>query len=196
MTQPHHPPRRLVLASGSPQRQALLREHGFTFDVVVSPRDEPERMAGADTPAELAEALSRFKAEAVRPLAGEAWVLAGDTVVALNGELFGKPCDRDDARRIITALSGTRHEVITGVTLLDGATGKSVSRHARTVVVMRELPAAELEAYLDTRAWEGKAGAYGIQDRADAFIDHIEGSFSNVVGFPMELVGDMLAAGV
>jgi len=173
-----------------------MREEGYEFDVVVSPHDEPEQVAGADTPAELAEAISRFKAEGVRPLAGDALILSGDTVVALNGELFGKPCDRDDARRIITALSGTHHEVITGVTLLDGATGRTVSRHARTVVVMRELSAAELNTYLDSGAWEGKAGAYGIQDRADAFIDHIEGSFSNVVGFPMELVREMLAAGV
>jgi septum formation protein len=185
-----------VLASGSPQRQALLRAHGYEFDVVVSPHDEPEHVVGADTPAALAEALSRFKAQSVRSLVGDALILAGDTVVALRGELFGKPCDRDDARRIIGALAGTRHEVITGVTLLDGVTGRLLSRHARTVVVMRDLHAAELEAYLDSGAWEGKAGAYGIQDRADAFIDHIEGSFSNVVGFPMELVSELLEAGV
>ena len=117
---------------------------------------------------------------------------AADTIVALNETVFGKPCDRDDARRIISALSGTRHEVITGVTLLDGASGRRITRHDRTIVVMRALGASELDAYLETGAWADKAGAYGIQDRADAFVDHIEGSFSNVVGFPMALVTEML----
>jgi len=196
VTHPPSLPRRLVLASSSPQRQALLRQEGYEFEVVVSPHDEPEAVPGAATPPEQAKALSRFKAEGVRPLAGDALVLAGDTVVAHDGTIFGKPRDRDDARRIITALAGTHHEVITGVTLLDGSTGRMVTRHERTVVVMRCLDPAEFEAYLDSGAWKGKAGAYGIQDRADAFIERIEGSFSNVVGFPMELVADMLEQGV
>jgi septum formation protein len=172
----------------------LLRESGYAFEVIVSPHDEPEHVPSASTPAELAEVLSTYKAESVRPLARQAVILAGDTVVSLDGALFGKPRDRDDARRIILTLAGTRHEVITGVTLLDGATGRRETRHDRTIVVMRRLQPPELEAYLDSGAWADKAGAYGIQDRADAFIDHIEGSFSNVVGFPMELVADMLSA--
>ena len=132
-------PTRLVLASASPRRQALLQEHGYAFDVIVSPHEEPEEMPGATTPAERAEALSAFKAESVRLLAEDALILAGDTVVALNETVFGKPCDCDDARRIISTLSGTRHEVITGVTLLDGPSGRRITRHDRTIVAMRAL---------------------------------------------------------
>ncbi len=187
------PPTRLVLASASPRRQSLLREHGFEFDVVVSPVDEPDHVPGANTPSELAEALSLFKAQSVRDKVANGWILAGDTIVALDGELFGKPEDRDDARRIITALAGTTQDVITGVTLLDAGTGAHITRNDRTRVTMRTMSDSEIETYLDTNAWEGKAGAYGIQDRADAFITRVEGSFTNVVGFPMALVTQMLA---
>ena len=183
---------RLVLASASPRRQSLLREHGLTFDIIVSPHDEPDDAFGTVTPAQLAEALSAFKAQSVRSLVSDAWILGGDTVVALGDAVFGKPVDRDDARRIISTLAGTTHEVITGVTLLDARTGRYETEHDRTLVVMRRLSETEIEDYLATGAWEGKAGAYGIQDRGDAFIDRIEGSFSNVVGFPMELVMRML----
>jgi septum formation protein len=181
-----------VLASGSPQRQALLREHGYDFDVVVSPIDEPTDLPGATTPAALARGLSLFKAECVRKLVTDAWILSGDTVVALNSTVFGKPINRDDARRIIKALSGTTQDVVTGVTLLDANTARCRTAHDTTRVTMRRMADDEIEAYLDTDAWDGKAGAYGIQDLGDAFITRVDGSFTNVVGFPMELVAQML----
>ncbi len=187
------PPFRLVLASASPRRQDLLRAHGYTFEVVVSPVAEPDDMPGAKTPVQRAEALSRFKAESVRPAARDAWILSGDTIVALDSVVFGKPTDRKDARRMISTLAGTTQDVITGVTLLNAMTGACRTRHDLTRVTMRPLSDSEIETYLDTDAWRGKAGAYGIQDRADAFIARVEGSFSNVVGFPMELVMQMLA---
>lgn len=152
-------------------------------------------------------------------------ILAGDTVVALDGRLFGKPTDRADARRILSALSGTTHHVITGVALLDipspdstrprsvrradlsssASYGSEIAgwgthgwcrliRHDTTAVTMRRLTDAERETYLDTGAWKGKAGAYGIQDSGDAFVERIDGSFTNVVGFPMELILQMLKA--
>jgi len=338
----------LILASTSPRRSALMKEHGFDVTVVAPPWDEPEWIGSQLPPPQRAEALSYFKARSVAdrlvcdalaldglafgglalsantpslpegvsppphdrrvrcadlaslppppcegvsvpPLSREgarvpplpcavvplpplpprergrgegSWdarfatvrILAGDTVVALGNRVFGKPTDREDARAILTALSGTTHHVITGVTLLDVAprdsTGNSVDevplhdtatdsgcpilaparvgdgstdapgasllrwpgapsslrrgwgtdgprrliRHDTTAVTMRRLTDAELEAYLDTGDWEGKAGAYGIQDIGDAFITRIEGSFTNVVGFPLELILQMLAA--
>lgn len=187
------PPSRLVLASASPRRQDLLRAHGYAFEVVVSPVAEPDDMPGAKTPIQRAEALSRFKAESVRPTARDAWILSGDTIVALDDVVFGKPTDREDARRIISILAGTTQDVITGVTLLHAMTGVCRTEHDVTRVTMKPLSESEIESYLDTEAWRGKAGAYGIQDRADAFITRTEGSFSNVVGFPMELVMQMLA---
>ncbi len=107
--------------------------------------------------------------------------------------MFGKPLDRDDARTILSNLSGTTHRVITAVTLLDATTGRRLIRHDSTAVTMKPLSDNQLEAYLDTGAWAGKAGAYGIQDRGDAFVESIDGSFTNVVGLPMELLGRMLA---
>ncbi len=94
---------------------------------------------------------------------------------------------------ILSALSGTTHEVITGVTLLNAATGARLIDHDVTAVTMKAMPEPDLEAYLATDGWRGKAGAYGIQDRGDAFIERIDGSFTNVVGFPMELVSRMLS---
>ena len=122
----------------------------------------------------------------------EGWILAGDTIVSLSGRVIGKPADREDARSILQALAGTTHKVITGVTLLDVAGATRLIQYDSTVVMMRSLCDDEIEQYLNTGAWEGKAGAYGIQDRGDAFVERIDGSFTNVVGLPMELVGRML----
>jgi septum formation protein len=120
---------------------------------------------------------------------GDGSVLGGDTLVAaLDGRVFGKPVDRDDARRIISALAGTKHEVITGVTLVDVQRRIRMIHHAVTLVTMKPLAEAEIETYLDSDEWVGKAGAYGIQD----YVVGIDGSFTNVVGFPMELITEML----
>jgi septum formation protein len=194
MTSPDRDNVRLVLASASPRRASLLREKGYVFDVITPPLEEPDHLAEKATPTERAEALSYFKARSVATLVRHGTVLSGDTIVSLGDDIFGKPVDRDDARRILGSLSGTTHEVITAVTLLDTASGGRVIRHDSTAVTMKAIAEADLEAYLDTGAWEGKAGAYGIQDRGDAFVTSIVGSFTNVVGLPMELVAEMLTA--
>jgi len=141
---------------------------------------------------ERAEASSEFKARSVAKLVAVGWILAADTIASLGGLVFGKPVDRDDARRILQSLSGTTHQVITGVTLLDASNGATVTHHDSTAVTIRRLSEREIEDYLDSGAWEGKAGAYGIQDKGDAFVETIDGSFTNVVGLPMELVERML----
>lgn len=183
---------RLVLASASPRRERLLREYGYEVEVIAPPLNEPAESMHTLPPARQAEALSYFKARSVSPVAGDAWILAGDTIVSLDDQVFGKPVDRNDARRILTALAGTTHHVITGVTLLDAATNRRSIRSDTTAVSMRSMTEEEIENYLDTGAWAGKAGAFGIQDHGDAFVTRIDGSFTNVVGFPMELVGKML----
>ncbi len=182
---------RLILASTSPRRISLMCQHGYTFEVLAPPDEEPSSPAESTSPQEHAEAVSLFKAESVATIA-HGWILAGDTVVALGDRIFGKPADRDDARRILQTLQGTTQQVITGVTLLDTATQNQLVRSESTSVVMKPMTAAEIESYLDTNAWVGKAGAYGIQDQGDGFIERIEGSFTNVVGFPMELVASLL----
>ena len=183
-------PPKLILASVSPRRAQLLREHGYEFSIVEPPLSEPsyEHLG----PGQLAEALSYFKARSVAERLSEGLVLGADTVASLGHEVFGKPADRRDAERILRALSGTTHDVITGVTLMDASSAKRLIRHTVTGVIMRALSDAQLSAYLDSNDWRGKAGAYGIQDCGDEFVERIEGSFTNVVGLPMELLAEML----
>ena len=183
---------RLILASASPRRAELLREYGYDFEIVPSPLPEPAEFSEGSSPVERAKASGEFKARSVAAVVGEGWVLAADTIASLGGRIFGKPVDRDDARNILESLSGTTHQVITGVTLLDAASGITLIRHDSTDVTMRRLAEREIEDYLDSGAWAGKAGAYGIQDKGDAFVERIDGSFTNVVGLPMELVERML----
>lgn len=181
-----------ILASSSPRRQQLLGEAGYRFDVVDPPLEEPDERHKGLAPAQLAEALAYFKARAVAEGRGYAQpVLAADTVVALGEQVIGKPIDADDARRILSSLAGTQHEVITGVALVAPG-GRRALASRTTRVRMRELSPDQIGQYISTGLWEGKAGAYGIQDGDDAFVEAIDGSFSNVVGLPMELVPMLL----
>lgn len=186
-------PPRFILASASPRRCELLRTHGYRFEVIPSRIDESTVPADNRSPAALAEHLSLCKARDVASRLRNGVVLAGDTIVALNDRIIGKPADREDARRILLTLTGTRHEVITGVALVNASTGAERVAHDRTVVEMRAMSDADLEAYLDGGAWRGKAGAYGIQDEGDRFVTQLEGSFTNVVGMPMALVARLLS---
>ena len=186
--------RQITLASASPRRAQLLSEAGYDIRIMPPSIDEPEARSPGIRPPQLAEALSYFKARAVAEHLQDGLILAGDTVACLDGQIFGKPSDRDDARRILRSITGTTHEVVTGVTLLDARSKRRMICHDVTGVVMRRMSDEELGAYLDTNAWAGKAGAYGIQDHGDAFVTRIEGSFTNVVGMPMELVARMLAS--
>lgn len=183
----------IILASQSPRRVALLREAGITFEPVVPKYEEPSVDTWTGCPCDLAEALSYFKAASVASGFPDRVILGADTVVALEGRVYGKPRDIADARRILSALMGTTQEVITGVTLYRRSSGRRLMRHAVTKVTMRSMTPDELDAYLAGGDWEGKAGAYGIQDSGDRFITGTEGSFSNVVGLPIELVREMLA---
>jgi septum formation protein len=182
----------LILASQSPRRAELLREAGYDFTVLPSAVEEPLPRSREDKPHQWAEALSYYKARDVAGRTANAWILAADTVVALNGRLYGKAADRAEARDMLTRLAGTSHDVITGVTVLDADSCERLIQHDVTRVTMRPLDPDTIEAYLDSGQWEGKAGAYGIQDPDEPNITGYEGSYSNVVGLPMELVTAML----
>lgn len=182
----------LILASASPRRAQLMRQAGYTFKIITPPLSEPDEM-GSDVPAEAqAEAWSYFKARSVGKTVESGWIIGADTIVALGGHVYGKPADVDDARRILKTLAGTRHRVITGLTLLDAHTGNRLISHDITTVTMRPLSGEALDQYLAGEGWVGKAGAYGIQDKGDAFIERLDGSFTNVVGLPMELLSSLL----
>ncbi len=185
---------RLILASESPRRAQLLSDNGYRFEVVRPPLDEPEEDGPHVPPAQHAAALSYYKARSVasRPEYADAVILAADTVVALGDRIFGKPVDAEDARFILANLAGTRHQVITGVTVLRPSAEQRLIEHDLTHVTMRPMSADVLDAYIASEAWRGKAGAYGVQDHGDAYVERLEGSYTNVVGLPMSLVARML----
>ena len=161
--------------------------------MIESGFDEPDQFCVAFGPGVHAEAVAYYKGRAVADRRPEAVVLAADTLVALDGRIYGKPEDADDARRILTTLGGTVHQVITGVAMIHRTAGRRTLRHVSTLVKMRALNRDQMDAYIAGGQWVGKAGAYGIQDTDAPFVDRIEGSFSNGVGLPMELVKTMLA---
>lgn len=181
-----------ILASRSPRRRELLAEAGYRFRVVPPPLDEPPPGPGT-TPAHLAEALAYFKASSVLARHPDSIVLGADTVVALGDEVFGKAQDEPHAREILSVFSGTRHRVITALALIlppprPGGGEHRLLASTATHVSMRRLAAEEIDRYVASGQWRDKAGAYAIQEGADAFIEKVEGSFTNVIGLPMELL--------
>lgn len=183
------PTPRFILASSSPRRRQLLAEAGYAFDVI--PADIDESAVPADlSPAEVASFLAEGKARVLAGRFPEAVILGADTVVALADLLLGKPTDAADARRMLSLLSGTTQQVITGVAVCHRGT-VAVDRMTSTVS-MRPLTADEIDAYVAGGQWQGKAGGYGIQDD-DPFVTRMSGSLSNIVGLPMELAVPMLA---
>jgi len=181
---------RLILASASPRRAQLLESAGFTF--TVEPADVDETPLPEESPEAYVARVARSKAETVatRSAGEDRVVLAADTTVVAEGAILGKPEGREDAIRMLQLLSGTVHDVFTGVTAIGPAT--LVSEVVRTRVQVLPLSIDEIEWYVDSGEAEGKAGAYGIQGRAARFIDWIDGSWSNVVGLPVATVHQLL----
>jgi septum formation protein len=188
------PGRRLILASGSPRRRELLAAMGWSFLVLPVELDESP-FPGEDAAAyvgRLALAKARAAAELAASEAPGALVLGADTVVALECELFGKPKDPVDARRMLRRLSGRRHQVLTGVALLDGE--REWLEVARTTVEIAPLSEQEIELYVATGEPLDKAGAYAVQGRGALFVSALEGNYSNVVGLPLPVVYRLLLA--
>jgi septum formation protein len=184
--------RRLILASASPRRRALLEQVGIAFE--VSPADDAEgpRLDG-ETPADYARRSAELKAIAVSRTVPEALVLGADTVVALGDRVLGKPVDAADAARMLAALSGRRHWVHTGISVAFGARALR-SEVVSTEVSFRELSSDEIGAYVATGEPLDKAGAYGIQGRGALLVDRVNGCYFNVVGLPLSRVRELLIA--
>jgi septum formation protein len=178
-------PFRLILASGSLGRRELLKLHGYAFEVRPSNILEPTEARLGDCRHYVAE-LAWLKAEAVAKTVDEGLVIAADTVGWLHGRVIGKPEDEADARRIIKSLSGTVHELWTGVCLWFRPGDWQFTWQERSLVRMKALTDAEIDAYLKTRKWEGCSGAYAIELPNDPYLTVEQGSVSNVIGLPME----------
>lgn len=183
--------RRLILASGSPRRKELLESAGLTFEVVRADVEEWE-WAG-EAPRVLAEMNARLKAHAVSRSYPDQVVLGADTVVVLDGEVFGKPADLEQARSMLDRLSGRVHQVITGVCLRCSADEKECLFSDFTQVRFRSVGKEAITEYLDRIDPLDKAGAYAAQEDEGALIDRIEGSLTNVIGLPMERLQQALA---
>lgn len=180
----------LILASASPRRRQLLEEAGYAFEVDPSRIDEPEPAAG-EPPAAYAAQLAWRKAAEVAARRGRGLILAADTVCAVGREILNKPRDRADAERMIRLQEGRDTDVFTGLCLYRADRQEWLGAIERSVVRFRELSDRERDRYLESGRWQGKSGAYGVQDR-DPFVSVVQGSFSNVVGLPMERLALLL----
>ena len=179
---------RLILASASPRRRELLASIGV-IPAEIRPADIDETPRANELPRPYAGRLAVEKASALS-VDGADLVLAADTVVAVGRRILGKPQDSDEARKFLGLLSGRRHRVITGVALRVG--DKTSAKQIETAVKFKRLSDVEVAQYLDSEEWQGKAGGYGIQGIAAAFIPSINGSYSNVVGLPLAETANML----
>ena len=192
MTSPFQfPP--LVLASASPRRRDLLEQLGIACEVL--PADVDETPLSDELPASLALRLAHAKAVAGRQRdGGRRAVLGADTVVALGTTVFGKPADRADAVRMLTALGGREHQVFTAVAVAPPGGGPVREACSTSVVRMRSISEAEAGAYWDTGEPAGKAGGYAIQGLGTVFIAHLSGSYSGVMGLPLYETARLLQA--
>jgi septum formation protein len=180
---PGDPPHRLILASASPRRLDLLRQVALSPEA-VDPADLDETPLKGELPAQHALRLALAKAEAVAPRHPGAFVLAADTVVGCGRRILPKAEDESTARRCLTLLSGRRHRVHGGIAVVTPS-GKLASRQVQTIVTFKRLTESEIEGYIASGEWRGKAGGYAIQGLAALFVRQIGGSYSNVVGLPL-----------
>jgi len=174
--------RKIILASKSPRRQEILSSGDIEFN--VEPSGITENIEEELSPRQLAEELSKRKAQYVAKLHSLSIVIGADTVVALGNRVLDKPISESDATETLRTLSGKTHQVFTGFTIIDAKSGKSLTSSEKTDVTFRTLTDEEIRTYVDSGDPMDKAGAYGIQSGAGIFIDHIDGDYLNVVGLP------------
>lgn len=180
---------RLVLASASPRRAELLTTLGLRFS--VQPADIDESVLDGEDPAAYVERVARAKAAAIAAADPDVVVVAADTTVVLDGAIFGKPRDGDEARSMLRRLSGRDNQVLTGVAVI--AAGRVVARVAATTVSFSVLDDADIDWYVTTGDLLDKAGAYAIQGAGGLFVTGIDGSYHNVVGLPLDTLRELVA---
>ncbi|PID78356.1 MAG: septum formation protein Maf [Deltaproteobacteria bacterium] len=180
----------LILASRSPRRIELLRSAGLNPFVVES--GFKENQIKDEQPCDYAKMLSYFKALNVSEIKPDYWVLGADTIVVKNNRVLVKPESKDEALDMISALSGTYHEVITGFSLISPEKKEIYTQYVSTKVNFRRLSLKEINWYINTNEPYDKAGGYGIQGKAASFAESVEGSYTNIVGLPLSQVINLL----
>lgn len=179
-----------ILASASARRKELLEKAGYRFSVVVS--DVDEEVFGNPVPIERAKEIAMAKAMAVAKDWPKSLVLGADTIAQVDGDIIGKPTDVEDAERIVRKLFSKPHEVITGVAIICVSQGIEIVDADVTTVYPKAMSEEQIRGHLDGGSWQGKAGAYAIQETGDEFVETLDGSMTNVMGLPMEMVSRLL----
>jgi septum formation protein len=181
---------KIVLASASPRRKELLEKIGLEFE--VDPGDHAEQLRPTSDPHALAREISLNKASIVAGKHTDALIIAADTFIVFGDTILGKPENKTESRKMLTTLNGKSHVVITGFSIIDTNSGKTISRSTGTTVYMKELTPREIDAYVKSQEPIGKAGAYAIQGIGAVIIDRIEGDYFNVVGLPLATLTEAL----
>lgn len=182
---------KLILGSSSPRRRELLAAAGYAFEIVVPSEEAECGVCSGESPPEYVARLAYQKAADVATRVDASTIIACDTVAECVGQILGKPADEDHARRMLETMRGREHRVYSGLCLWQVPHGEPHVRVAQTTLVMDAISDAQIDDYLATEQWIGKAGAFGYQDGLD-WVHIVEGSESNVVGLPMELLVEML----
>ncbi|MBW8040499.1 MAG: septum formation protein Maf [Planctomycetes bacterium] len=182
----------VILASSSPRRKQLLAEAGYKFTIVCPDIDESAFDTEGINPCEFAERLALAKAKSVAEKFPQCLVLGADTVADYKGWIIGKPADAAEAEEITRRLFSRPHKVITAVAIVRLSDGTEIVESDSTTVYPKKLTDNQIAEHIKGGSWRGKAGAYAIQEGGDEFIERIEGSLTNVMGLPMELVRRLL----
>ena len=182
----------IILASSSPRRKQLLAEAGYKFTIVWPDIDESAFDIEGISPCECAERLALAKAKSVAEKFPDCLVLGADTVADFEGEIIGKAADAKEAEEITRMLFSGPHKVITAVAIVRISDGTEIVESDSTTVYPKKLTDNQIAEHVKGGSWRGKAGAYAIQEGGDEFIERIEGSLTNVMGLPMELVQRLL----
>ncbi len=178
----------VILASASPRRRQLLAEAGYKFTVIRPDIDESSFTTEQIAPCKYAEQLALAKAKSVAQRYPDSAVIGADTIVDSRGEIIGKPADAKEARLIIQRLFSEPHKVITGLAICRFRDGFEIVTCDSTTVYPKQLSQDQVDEHIESGRWKDKSGAYAIKENGDEFIERIEGSLTNVMGLPMELL--------
>lgn len=181
----------IILASSSPRRKELLLKYGIK--PIINSSNIEEIISTSETPEQVAMSLAFLKAEDIASnFSGNEIVIAADTIVCFEDNILGKPVNEDEARYMIQRMSGKKHFVVTGLSIIKVGTNNKIVDYEKTMVKFRELSEDKIQRYLNTGEYKDKAGGYGIQEQGEALVEEINGCYSNVVGLPIPKLDKLL----